>query len=175
MGRRFGLALVAAGFAVSAANGQSLLDETNFRRSETEGVHLYGVSVFGGYSTTAYPVTGSGIPSGSFLSVGSLGGDENYGTSATVGWQRHRSRYDLSAFYSATYGGMVRYSDLNGVSQLFSITINRELTRKWSVGLWGSGEDNRLAQYVFQPLQLSIVAQAAPTFDDLAAVASICS
>jgi hypothetical protein len=171
MCRRFGLALVTAGLAVSA-NGQSLLDEVNFRSAEIGGVHLYGVSVFGGYSTTAYPLAGSGIPSGSF-GAGTLGPDETYGASASVGWQRHRGRSNFSAFYSASYGGMVRYSDLNGLSQSFSVAINRELSRKWSVSLSGSGQDSRLAQYVYQPSGLSVVAQAAPTFDDLAALASI--
>ena len=68
--------------------GQSVVDKASFRTMSVGGIHLYGVSVFGGYSTSAYPGGLGQIPVG----AGQLGADINYGVSTSLGWQYHRQR-----------------------------------------------------------------------------------
>jgi hypothetical protein len=160
-----------AGLFVSTCSGQELLDEINFRTSELAGLHLIGVSVFGGYSTSAYPQVGLNLsaPQG----LGNLGGDVSYGATASLGWQRPGEKTNISVLYSGTYGGMVRYSNLNAYNQSLSISAFHRLSPRWTFNLNASGMDNSLAQFLFQPSPVSILTQVPATFDDLAAAVGI--
>jgi hypothetical protein len=161
-----------AGFFGSPVKGQELLDEVNFRAGELGGFHVVGLSVFGGYSTSAYPQAGLNLganPTG----LGSLGGDTSYGATASVGWQRNRQKTNIAVLYSGTYEGMVRYSNLDAYNQSLSISVSRMLTPKWTFTLTAAGTDNSLAQYLFQPSSVSVLTQMPATFDDLAAAVSI--
>jgi hypothetical protein len=160
-----------AGLFVSSCSAQELLDEINFRTSELAGIHIVGVSVFGGYSTSAYPQ--AGINLGLAPGVANLGGDTTYGASASVGWQLHRAKTNVSVLYSGSYGGEVRYSNLNAYDQSLSLSANRMLTPKLTFTLTASGGDNSLAQYLFQPSSLSVLTQTPATFDDLAAAVAV--
>lgn len=170
MRKALGYVVIAAGALAATCPGQDLSDAVNFRSATVGGIHLYGLSVYAGYSTSAYPLNGAAqIPQG----VAQLGGDWTYGTSATVGWQRHRDRSNLSVMYTGSYGGMARYSNLNAFSHSASISMGRTLSGKWTVSLTGSAQDSTMAQYLFQPMTLSVVSQLPASFDDLAAVFSI--
>ncbi len=160
-----------AGLFVSSGWSQELLDEVNFRASELGGLHLVGLSVFGGYSTSAYPQAGINLSAAPGL--GNLGGDESYGATASLGWQWNRAKTNVSVLYSGTYAGMVRYSDLSAYNQSLSISAVRMLTPKWTFSLTASGSDNSLAQYLFQPSAVSVLTQIPSTFDDLAAAVAI--
>jgi hypothetical protein len=76
---------------------------------------------------------------------------------------------NFSVLYSLTYGGTVRYSDLNALSHSLSITASRQLGSKWSLTVAGAAQDGTMAQYLFQPTALSVLSQLPATFDDLAA------
>lgn len=165
-----GLFAVASMF-VSSCSAQELLDEINFRSNELAGLHLVGVSAFGGYSTSAYPQ--AGINLGISPGVANLGGDATYGASASVGWQWHREKANVSVLYSGTYQGMVRYSNLNAYNQSISLSANRLLTPRWTFTLTAAAQDNSLAQYLFQPSTLSVLTQVPATFDDLAAAVAV--
>jgi hypothetical protein len=171
MDRTLGYIAIAIGMLVPTCQGQSLFDQANFSGSTLGGVRLYGTSVFSGYSTSAYPQAGLGQASSPGLAA--LGSDETYGASATLGWQRHREKTNLSIMYSGSYAGNVHYSDLNAYSQSVSIDASRTLNRKWTVSLSASGQDSSLAQFLFEPSTLSVVSQLPVTFDDLAASFSI--
>ena len=160
-----------AALLVSCGRGQELLDEINFRAGELGGLHLIGVSVFGGYSTSAYPQAGINLSASQGL--GNLGGDASYGATASVGWQWHRAQTNVSVLYSGTYAGMVRYSNLNAYNQSLSISAVRRLTPKWTFNLTAAGTDNSLAQYLFQPSSVSVLTQVPYSFDDLAAAVAI--
>ncbi|MGA7240742.1 MAG: hypothetical protein WBY44_33970 [Bryobacteraceae bacterium] len=164
-------AFAIAGLFVSLGQSQELLDEVNFRAGELGGLHLVGISAFGGYSTSAYPQAGINLSAAPGL--GNLGGDESYGATASLGWQWNREKANVSVLYSGTYAGMVRYSNLNSYNQSLSISAVRTLTPKWTVSLTASGTDNSLAQYLFQPSAVSVLTQIPSTFDDLAAAVSI--
>src|SRR5690349_4563351 len=107
--------------------GQSLTDEINFKSGNLGGVRLYGISVYSGYSTSAYPLS-SGLTNAALPGAGTLDPDVNYGAQATLGCQVHGQRTGFSAMYSGGYGGMVRYSGTNGLSQNLSLSLTRQLS-----------------------------------------------
>jgi len=163
--------IFAAGLLVPACSGQALLDEVNFRNTQFGGIQLVGMSLYSGYSTSAYPQTGSAFtPS---PGVGLLGADVNYGASATLGWQRHRPKGDISVRYRGAYGGMVRYSGLNAFSESLSISASRRLAPKWTFTISATGQDTTLAEYLYEPSTLSVISGVPATFDDLAAALSV--
>jgi hypothetical protein len=163
--------LITAGMFVPACSGQALLDEVNFRNPQLGGLHLLGVSVYSGYSTTAYPQTGFDLNAAT--GAGNLGADISYGASASLGWQRHRDKTDISVMYTGTYGGMVRYSGLNAYGQSLAIAASRMLTPRWTLNFSAAGQDATLAQFLYQPSTLSIISQVPATFDDLAAALAV--
>ena len=55
---------------------------------------------------------------------------------------------NFSVLYSLTYGGTVRYSDLNALSHSLSVNASRQLGRKWSFTVAGTAQDNTMAQYL---------------------------
>jgi len=129
----FQFGVLAAGMMVQSGYGQSLADQTSFKNMSLGGIHLYGVSVFSGYSTSAYP----GGPGQFQADAGILGADVDYGASASLGWQHHRDRSNFSMLYSGTYAGMVRYSGSNAFSQGLSLAFSRTLSPKWSLAIAG--------------------------------------
>jgi hypothetical protein len=180
-------AVIAAGIAIpQRVPGQSLLDQVNFKSATLGGVRLYGVSVYSGYLSSAYPLSG-GLASASLPGLAStplpssaplpemqaLGADENYGVQASLGWQHHAERSDFALLYSGGYSGIARYSVLNALNQSISLNIARHLSQKWTLSLAGEAQDSTLAQFLYQPSSLSVVAQLPATFDDLAAAFSI--
>jgi len=159
--------LITAGLFIPACNGQAFLDELNFRSGQLEGIHLVGVSVYSGYSTTAYPQTGFAL--NNTAGAQGLGPDESYGVSASLGWERNHGKSDLAVMYTGTYGGMVHYSGLDAYSQSLSIAASRILTPKWTFSLSALGQDTTLAQFLYQPSLLSMISAVPATFNDLAA------
>ncbi len=157
---------IAACMTTRIIPAQSLLDQVSFRSASPGGVRLYGVSAFSGYSTSVLPLGfGQFTPPG----LQELGGSANYGASASFGWQPRSRSMNFSVLYSLTYGGTVRYSDLNALSHSLSITASRQLGPKWSFTVAGAAQDSTMAQYLFQPTALSVLSQLPATFDDLAA------
>ena len=170
MRRVLGYTAMATAMLVPVCHGQGLLDQVNFGNAGLGGLHVYRISVFSGYSSSAYPLI-----SGQALSIGAgdLGSDVNYGARVTLGWQHRAERTSMSFRYSGTYDGMARYSNLNAFNHSLSLSASRRVGRKWTVNLSGSAEDSTFAQFLYQPARLSVVSQAPDTFDDLAAALSV--
>jgi hypothetical protein len=162
--------IVTAGILASAGYSQPLVDVAGFRGLNLGGPHLYGVSAFGGYTSSYLP---GGQPQ--FFTPGSnpLGADATYGFSGTVGWQVHRQRWNFSSTYSSTYSGMARYSEGNGVSQSLGLEFSRMLRPKWTFSLSMTGADTTLAQMLYQPMMAGLITQLPITMDDLAAAVSL--
>jgi hypothetical protein len=160
--------LIVAGLFAAPCLGQEFLDEVNFKASQLGGLHLVGLSVFSGYSTSAYPQAGFEF-NGSAAGAANLGPDESYGATASVGWQTHTEKTNVSVLYTGTYQGMAHYSNLNAFDQSLSISAVRTLTPRWTFTLAASGQDSTLAQYLYQPSTLSVITQVPASLDDLAA------
>ncbi len=160
---------VIAGIA-PAAQAQSFVDRLTSQDFEVSGLRFYGVTVFTGYASSAYPLL-SGGTSIDTPGIGLLGPDENYGVSASLGWQYHRERTDISVSYSGSYQRMAHYSNLDAFSQSLTAMGSRFLTPKLRFSLSGSASDSTLAQFLFEPS--TGLTQAPLNFNDLAATVSI--
>jgi hypothetical protein len=158
---------IAAGLVAPVSRGQGLTDQMNFSRSDVDGLHLYGISTFFGYSVYDFP------QSGSTASSLALPSRMNYGVSGTVGWQRSRGRTNFAARYSGGYSGDTRNSDLNAFNQSASLNVTRPLGRKWNIEVSLQGQELSLAQFVFEPSSLGNLAQSQASFDNLAAALSV--
>jgi hypothetical protein len=140
--------------------------QNNVPTGEGDGAHLYEVSVFAGYSTSANPILGGYTTT---QGVAALNSDENYGVSAAVGWQHHREKANFAIRYSGSYSGMVHYTAANGYSQWLNLSAERRLGRKWDFTLTGAGQDATLIQVVNEPSALSVTSQVPSDFNDFAA------
>jgi len=158
-----------AAITVPLCHGQSVVGLSTFKDLSMRGFHLHGAWVFSGYSTTPYPVGLGSVPVG----LGRLGPDVNYGAGAGLGWQYHHDRWNFALGYSASYRGLVQNSDANGFSQSLSLSADRKLSRRWTLGFSASGSDTTMAEFVFQPSTLAQATQTATTFDDFAAGFSV--
>jgi len=153
---------IAASTIVLTCQGQGLPDEINFLKSNSEGVHIYGVSTYFAYSAFDFPPAGAA----NFQR-------KNYGASGTVGWQRFHGRTSISTHYSGSYSGDIGTSGLNHLNHSLVFDLSRELGRKWTVNLSASGQDSFLAQSIFEPSTLGALSQTPSTTDDLAAAMSV--
>jgi hypothetical protein len=147
-----GYVAIASGMLMQVCQGQGLFDQLNFRSAVFGGARIYGVSVFSGYTDSSY-----------------FGSNVNYGGSFSAGWQHHRESTDMSILYSGTYGGLVRYPDLNSYDQALSIGASHKVAPKWTVSFSASGQDSSLANSLFQPSGLTVSSQLVGSFNDLAA------
>ena len=161
---------IATGMMTGIGGAQSLMDQVNFKSASVGGFRLNGVSIYSGYSTSALPL---GLAQTAPAGTQELGGSTIYGASASFGWQPHGRGTNFSVLYSISYGGTVRYPDLNGLSHSLSMSASRQLTRKWSFSLTGAAQDSTMAEFMYQPSALSVLSQLPASFDDLAAAFSI--
>jgi hypothetical protein len=138
----------------------------NFGGTVMDGFHLYGISAFAGYSSSAYPTDNSNnVIAGS----GRLNATVNYGASTGVGWQHTRGKNTIAARYGLTYGGSSRYQNLNALNHTFSLSASRVLTEKWTFNLSASAVDSTLVQLVYLPSTLDAASQSGATYDQFAA------
>lgn len=165
--RRVVTLLAAAGLVIVPCSGQSLVDQASFESGQLGGgLRLLGVTVFSGYSTSAYPQAGLVPPASS---LNGLGGDAQYGATFSMGWQKHGLSGDLSLLYSGTYDRMAHYTNLNGYNQTLTLAAAQKLGQRWTFTLSGVGSDLTMAQYLFQPSPQNVVTQVPTSFDDFAA------
>jgi hypothetical protein len=157
---------IAVGLVLPACHAQVVPDQLNPLSSASDGVHLYEVSVFAGYESSANPLSSGYLAT---PGVSQLGADENYGVSAAVGWQHHRDKTNFAIRYSGSYSGLVHYTSANGYSQWLNLNLNRKLGRKWAFNLTGSGQDATLIEVINEPSALSVVSQVPTDFNDFAA------
>ncbi len=157
---------IAVGVLVPACRAQALVDQVNPLGAGQEGARLYEVSIFSGYSTSAFPLGAGQIP---IPGVAALGSDVNYGVSAVLGWQHHRERSNFSIRYSGAYTGMAQYSGANGYSQSLSVHMDQKLSPKWSFSLSASGQDTTLLQVLNEPSAVGVTSQLSSDFNDFAA------
>jgi hypothetical protein len=142
---------------------QTQADSLDFSHAEIEGVRLYGISTFLGYSNFTIPNA----------ATSSITSHANYGVTGSAGWQRFHGRTNFSVRYSGTYYGDARQSDLNSLNHSLDITVSRQLGRRWSVDLSATGQDMSLQQLIWQTPALGSLSQTPATFDNLAASMSV--
>lgn len=169
-------AAIVFGLVASAASAQSFeANSAGGGDGRPSGFQLSSLSLFSGYSSTAYPLNGGG--SGPSISSGAVnggrGGDATYGISAAGNWQHRSERTNFLVNYNGSYGGFAQNSDLNSFSQAMNFNASRQLGNKWTAVLSGSAQNSNLSQFLFQPMTFSAVTQTTLTFNDLAAAFAI--
>ena len=165
-----GCIAIAAGMLTGVCQAQ-VFSDVDFKGTAVEGLHLYGISANSGYSSSASPTNGFQL--GQVTGTVPLKSNINYGANISVGWQRHRQKTNITAFYSLTYAGSSNYSALNALNHSLTIGLNRILTSKWTFSLSASGQDNTLAQLVYQPSALSVLSQVPASINNLGAAFSV--
>jgi len=158
---------LAAGYSI--CYGQDRWDALTARTSKLRGLHLYGVSVYYGYSTFSGPLANLEQLVPVNLNIGS---DMNYGTQWGLGWHHEAAKTMASISYTGNYGGRKRYTNLNSFGHSLGMNVNRQLHTKWSLNLSMTGDYRTLAQYLFQPTAQSVISQVPGSASDLGAAFS---
>jgi len=154
---------VAVSLAATRGHGQTLLDHVNFRGSERGGFGIYGASIFFGYSRSSAPIPSLGLDRSNVT----------YGANGSVGWQARGEDTNASILYTGTYGGANTDTALGSYGQTLSLAVSSKLAPKWTGSISASGQDNSLAQYLFQPLGLSVLSSLPTSFNDLSAALGV--
>jgi len=147
----------------TTGHAQTLLDHVNFRGSERSGFGIYGTSIFSGYSRSSAPVSSLGLDRSNVT----------YGANGSVGWQTRGEDTNASVLYTGTYGGANGDTALGSYGQALSMSLSSKLAPKWNVSFSAAGQDNSLAQYLFQPLGLSVLSFLPTSFNDLSAALGV--
>lgn len=166
MSKVFACLLIVAAVLTRPATGQGFSDLVNFKGNAHNGIGIYGVSVFTGYSSSFYPANSLNLGS---LAASGLHGDVSYGASASVGWQHHRRGTDITVLYSGTYIGNGHYSRFNAYDQSINLGLSKSLSPKWVFSFSADGESNSLTNFVLRPTNLAVLSQVAADPNDLAA------
>ena len=152
------------GVTLSAFAQGTWLDEINPMEEHPDGLHLYGLSIFGGYSST--PFLGGQATGLGYAGEG-LGAEEYVGAAASLGWYHRGPNGQFSVSYSASYDRRLHYVDLSGLSQFLSFQGVRRISRRWDYSMGGAVSDLDYAQFLFTPNLFSQFASTPGTFQDL--------
>jgi hypothetical protein len=151
---------------ITACWSQILPQSLDYTRSNAEGLHIYGISAFWGYSTFSFPQAAGTAPvtTNDHMMSGVMG---------ALGWQRLHGRTNFSVRYSAGYNRDFRQNSLSNLNQIVAASLTRTLGAKWQLDLTATGQDASFEQFVFQSSNLSSLSQTPATFDNLSASMSV--
>ena len=159
--------LVAITMLAGSADAQPPGTISNFQTATWEGIHLYGVTAFTSYVSSAFPITSVNTVT---PNANQFGYDLNSGVSVSAGWQYHRGeKLSGSALYTGTYNRSENYSSLSAFGHSLRANLNWNLSPKWAVSFSGSGVYQTLAEYLFQPNNLTAVVQSPASASNMAA------
>jgi len=159
--------MLAVGFvAAVAAHAQSgAAGFFNPLSATQNGVHLYEVSVHGGYFTGGTPI---GVPTVGAGTQSMTGPFTIANASAAFGWSRSGERSSFSVNYSPSYVVYPDQTELNAMGHSFSMNWNRKFGQKWSVGASATGLIANQEQSYFSSNAFGTAASLPTTFEDLA-------
>jgi len=152
--------------AAGVVHAQSTAGFFNPMSASQNGIHLYDVSVFGGYFTGGTP---SGIPTAGANSLYMSGPFTIANVSASFGWTQNHDRSSFAVRYSPSYIAYPDQIDLNAMGHSFSLNWNRKLGQKWAASASATGLIASQEQMYFAPNALGSAASLPTTFEDLAA------
>jgi len=150
----------------AAAPGQAAPQEINAAPPlPPAGPQIASISVYGAYYSHGLPETGA-APQTNSANVRS---DEALGGSIVLDWSKFTERTIFSLTYSPSYTAQVRYSSLDALNHVFSLTYRRKLTPRWTLGFSVAGNYSSLEESLFAPTALSNVAAVPATANGFAA------
>jgi hypothetical protein len=160
-------AAIIALLAVPTVEAQQQNTLSNFQTASWEGIHLYGVNAFTSYVSSAFPLTTTNVVT---PNANALGYDLNSGVSASAGWQYRRGeKLTVAALYTGSYNRSEKFSSLSSFGHSLRANASWQLTSKWTINLSANGVYQTLAEYLFQPTTLSVIAQSPVSIGNVAA------
>jgi hypothetical protein len=153
------LACLGAGTATAQFDAATFFNPLSASR---DGIHLYNVSVYGGYFSGGIPFEVSSV--NPFLNTGSTAVT---GGSANFGWSRTREGTSLAISESLSY---MAYPE-HFVQPNTKLTLNwsHKIGQKWSISMAGTGQIVNLQESYFTANGLGVAASLPTTFDGLSA------
>ena len=144
-------------------NDLATIDDGLAEVSETlsfiPGLHLQSVGVFTGYSS-------NGI-SNQRNAMFSVGGDYDFGASATLAYLRNWRRTNLRVGYTPTYSRRARFQEWNTTDHRLNIGAGGQLSRRWSVGGAAAAANTGMEAFWFETPVLRFVDSPPTSFDEL--------
>lgn len=140
----------------SIESGLSVVSES---LSVIPGLQLQSVNAFGGYSS-------NGI-SNQRNSLISVGGDYDFGASATLGYIRNWRRTNLRVGYTPSHSRRARFNEWNTTDHRLQLSLGQQLSRRWSIGTAANATNSGLESFWFEAPILSRVENPPTSFDDL--------
>jgi hypothetical protein len=161
------VAAIVALLGVGTVEAQQQNTLSNFQTASWEGIHLYGVSAFTSYVSSAFPLTTTNTVT---PNANQLGYDLNSGVSASAGWQYRRGeKLTVAVLYTGSYNRSENFNSLSSFGHSLRANAAWQLSSKWTVDLSGNAVYQTLAEYLFQPNNLSVVAQSPVSINNVAA------
>jgi hypothetical protein len=161
------LIIAVTGLALARTAGAQVIDHFNPISSGSNGVHLYGLSVSGMYSTGAGAGTELGLPvvplsskSASLTTVQAA---------ASFGFARNIGKTYFTIDYSPSWVQGVRGGDFKAANHVLSLSTGRTISTKWSVNGSMNGILTDFNQLMFVQPQSLNVAMTPGSFDEFAA------
>src|SRR4051812_43935933 len=96
-----------ASVLLPTCSGQGLPGPLDFAQSGVEGLRIYNISTFFGYSAFDF------LPTGGSPLKPTANSRRTYGALGSIGWQRFHGRTNFSFRYSGSYTGDLRDTNLN--------------------------------------------------------------
>ncbi len=160
----FGTAMEAGRFQSNPAGAAFVergLDQAAEAVEVVPGVRLEGVALSAGYSS-------NGIPGSRLVGFGNqVGSDYDMGVQATFAY-RHRGRSsNLSILYRPTHLRRARLSEWNTTNHDLSLSVTKDIGRRWAVGGSASGRESGLEQFFIEAPVFRTLSSAPPTLTDL--------
>jgi hypothetical protein len=162
---RFGLRLLSIVLIPQAFWGQTgAFSSFNPLSASSSGLHLYGVSIYGGYYLSGTPF---GLDSTQTTTNAATSGTAVLGAAATIGWSKTTDQSTASITYSPSYTGSPQNSQYDAFSHRANLSWNRKLNGKWTLNVAASAMLQNFQQLLFSPSGLSALASSPATFEDL--------
>ncbi len=151
----------------AGASGESLgagLDRAAEAISVVPGLRLENVTLSAGYSSNGLPGARS-----LYGSQAGLGSDMDFGASATLAY---RKRFRTSSFgltYTPSRNQRNRYSEWNSTDHVAGIDYDRQIGRRWGIGLNANASNTGLEQFWFRQPVYRRVENPPTTLEELLA------
>ncbi len=127
------------------------------------GFQIREVSGYAVYYSRSLP---NGTPQ---AGAANLPSDLGIGGSTVFEWAKFTDRSTFSLTYTPSYTARLRFSSLDALNHMLSLTTSQKVAPRWTFNFSAAGNYSNFEQSLFAPTTLANVAAAPATFADLAA------
>ena len=128
--------------------------------SVVPGLRLENVQLGFGYSS-------NGLPGARSLYSSGLGADTDYSARATLAYRKRFRNSSFGLTYTPSRNQRYRFSEWNSTDHILGLDYDRQLGRRWGLGLNASAANTGLEQFWFRQPVYRRVENPPATFDEL--------